>query len=877
MHQTIRRLLPITCLAVVALLAACGGGGGGGADSGAGGGGTVNPFTADYQPMSVGDRRFFRENAVITSTRVTGTRDTPFGTAFVVREDGEDGVVEDLVQRTAEGIWYLPNDAKDVLGTALGRLLYLRLPLVPGDSYEVVDRTLNNIADVDGDGRPDTLRVVIRVSISEPETLTVAGRTLTNVARVRTSVIQTFNLTTETSPFTGETLVEGWLVPDSGLVAVNTNTRVDGRLVLTGSATGLAWRVGGRPSDTVAPTVASVSPADGSVVQSASPRITFSEDIDRFTADGRAVLLVNASGVEAPATLFWLGEREVQVLPTTALAAGTWQLSLGSSLQDLAGNPVAAPPAWRITVDTSGPQSVSLFPAPGSTLVAANTAIRVVFDDALGDLSTAGPLFDVTTSLGGRFEGAVSREGDRTLVFKPTAELPPGQRVLVTLSGVPDRIGNPSARQTWSFDTAPGRFAAPVSLPSLISLVDGLTALDARAATDGSGRAELLFVNRPLGVTFDPVLYRLRFGADGSPGTNEALQTLNPDCTNTGLVLVDVDGDGVRDAVVSSASVTGVPAVCGVFALRGSADGSFAAPVALHEGSGGPVQALPHAAHGRPTLVMALDDARLLVLRQGAIPGTWLAPQYLPIAPTPLTGRSNPFLAVGDVNGDGRVDLVALERQLGSFVLERQVFLQTAEGTLLAPLRQAQPGTESATGLALGDLNGDGRADLVLEIDSALAWQAGGTDGTFGALQTLGDTTGAYAQRLADVDGDGLLDLLFWQHGSGLRVMSRLAGGGLGPAQTLLFGASPVYANLLAVADFDGDRLPDIATSSLWLRQLAPTGGTAASPAAATQGRAASAGASPQPADRNSRFGKGRLALHTERALRARSSAPGSP
>jgi hypothetical protein len=161
--------------------------------------------------------------------------------------------------------------------------------------------------------------------------------------------------------------------------------------------------------------------------------------------------------------------------------------------------------------------------------------------------------------------------------------------------------------------------------------------------------------------------------------------------------------------------------------------------------------------------------------------------------------------AVGDLNGDGKLDLVVS----GSAA---DVYLGNGDGTFGSP---TEYDVDSAPfSVALGDFDDDGRVDMVMANYNdgnygTLITLLGNGDGTFGA--PMGIPVGIHPLALAegDFNADGKLDVALCQ---GLTGLSVLLGNGDGTFQT-----KATYANLgcssVASGDFNGDGLPDLAVA----------------------------------------------------------------
>ena len=125
-----------------------------------------------------------------------------------------------------------------------------------------------------------------------------------------------------------------------------------------------------------------------------------------------------------------------------------------------------------------------------------------------------------------------------------------------------------------------------------------------------------------------------------------------------------------------------------------------------------------------------------------------------------------------------------------------------------APLQLLASGLNASSGIAPGNLGGDGDIDLVLGVTngSGFYWIEHLANGTFGPLIPINTTLSqARTQRLGDIDGDGDLDILTNSVGSvWLSWFENMDGlGDFG--QQHIIETVGLYENYFQLADLDGD------------------------------------------------------------------------
>ena len=275
----------------------------------------------------------------------------------------------------------------------------------------------------------------------------------------------------------------------------------------------------------------------------------------------------------------------------------------------------------------------------------------------------------------------------------------------------------------------------------------------------------------------------------------------------TALAVGDFDGDGNLDlaAVISNPNLQFNPGFVTIF--TGSATGTFTAQANYGVGLV-PSSIAVGDFNGDGKLDLAVGSAAVsltnpqsevsILVNTGG--GNFSAGSSFVVGPL---GSVPISIAAADFNNDGRLDLaLALNNTNGIVICQGN-----GDGTF-AVVTSIIVGNEP-TWLATADFNGDGKIDLIVDDnpDDTVSVLLGNGDETFAIGASY--PTGLHSTNLAlaDLNGDGKLDVAIVNNGdSNVQVLAG-QGDGTFRAGTYSVGANP---GGIATGDFNGDGIPDL-------------------------------------------------------------------
>ncbi len=267
------------------------------------------------------------------------------------------------------------------------------------------------------------------------------------------------------------------------------------------------------------------------------------------------------------------------------------------------------------------------------------------------------------------------------------------------------------------------------------------------------------------------------------------------------VVADDFNGDGKLDLAVTGDCCPFVSI------LLGTGAGSFSAATEFAVADNRPMSVAAGDLNGDGKLDLAVANytSNSVSILLGTGTGSFGAFSNFAVSTDP---NSNPiFVAIADLNGDGKLDLAVAVERLNSV----SILLGTGTGSFGAATTFGV-GTQPQS-IALGDFNRDGKLDLAIANNgsSNVSILLGDGTGNFGAASNFAVAFGPLAVTVGDFNGDGKLDLAVVNSASAnVSILLGTGTGGFSAASNFGVFGLPVS---VAAGDFNGDGAPDLAVA----------------------------------------------------------------
>lgn len=282
------------------------------------------------------------------------------------------------------------------------------------------------------------------------------------------------------------------------------------------------------------------------------------------------------------------------------------------------------------------------------------------------------------------------------------------------------------------------------------------------------------------------------------------------------VALGDLNGDGKIDvATPNNASITNTSIFRNLSTGPGSL--SFTTKTDITNGSN-PIAAFigDIDGDGLPDLVVAnTGSASYSIFRNTSTSGTISF-----AAKVDITGAgTNPYdVTIGDIDGDGKADLVVANYAANGISVYRNTGVV---GTIAFAAKVDYSTVDSPTSVSLNDLDGDGKLDIAvagfLNTNTASLFRNTSTPGTVSLASRIALTTGVEPRSVAsgDLDGDGKPDLAVANGGSNtMSIFRNTSTVGALSFDTKVDVATGTAPFSVAIGDIDGDTKVDLAVAN---------------------------------------------------------------
>jgi len=356
---------------------------------------------------------------------------------------------------------------------------------------------------------------------------------------------------------------------------------------------------------------------------------------------------------------------------------------------------------------------------------------------------------------------------------------------------------------------------APISANAFAPKVDFATSTQAQFTTiadlDDDGKSDL-----GLSQNYLTIFKNTSVNSVINSGTLAPSFDLNSGQIPYGIESADIDGDGKKDILLTSTNSNIFSVYRNISTTGILTNGSFASRVnfaTVTNPAGIAVSDID--LDGRPDVVVtnSQEPFSISVFRNTSTPGNISFATKVDIA---LNGQSY-FVKMADLDDDGRPEIIAINTFLSSTI---QIFGNLSSPGAIDASSFAAPVSLSSGSSArqpdIADLDGDGKLDIIApnqDNNNFSVYSNLSTTGTISFAPRVNVSCGSnpVSARCGDIDGDGKVDVVIANNAdhtiSVYRNNSTPGTLSFGSAFTFNTGVNPYSAN---IADMDSDGKPEV-------------------------------------------------------------------